>query len=195
MEWISQKLITNYDELVGVACTSHMARNEDLGVQYLARLLSLPAPVDTPNRLIVYEGPDLAGAMNLLATALVDWNAGEAFFKDPARLQRDALADGAKRYLATEQFPGLPPPVHVPASDPDSPTNKSDLNDKASTAYVWAWVFGTLLVLSLIANVLTSIRLVKHDRQFVSAVKMMFRRRRGSEELGQGRILPLLEVD
>ena len=111
MGWLSQNLIASYDRLIGVACTSHMARTEDIGVQYLARLLSLPAPIDTPNKLIVYEGPDLAGAMNLLSTALVDWNAGEAFFQDPLRLQRDALADGGKAYLSTMHFPGLPPPV------------------------------------------------------------------------------------
>ena len=202
MGWLEQGLIQSLDNIVAVACTSHMAGKQDLGVQYLARLLSAPVAGDTANKLIVYEGNGgLPGAMDLLATALVDWNAGAAFFQDPARLNRDALADAAKFYLDSFDFPGLPPavnpsppqpvpPVVPPSGGPTDPPASS--KDESALAVI----FGVLFFLSAIMNVAMGVRLARCDRQLLSGVKMMFRRgRAGSDELGQGRLLPLLEAD
>ena len=198
MGWLSQGLVADLGDLVAVACTSHMAGKQDLGVQYLARLLSAPEAGDAANKMIVYEGGGgLAGAMDLLATALVDWDAGTAFFNDPARLNRDALADAAEFYLDSFEFPGLPPAAvparpAAPAGPPPPPPAPAAAGDESALAVI----FGVLFLLSAGANVAMGVRLVRCDRQLMSGVKMMFRRNRaGSEDLGQGRLLPLLEVD
>jgi hypothetical protein len=51
-------------------------------------------------RLWYAEGVfDKDGGLNLLGTILVDRGASLAFFNDPARLERDLLADAAQRHL------------------------------------------------------------------------------------------------
>ena len=201
MGWLDTGLIKSFKDITVAACTAHMSRKQDLAVQYLTRLLSLPAAEDVPNRMIVYDGESgLPGAMDQLAAALVDWDAGSAFFEDPGRLNRDALSDAATEYLNAFSFPGLPPPPPGgggpspgPAPTPVPPIAPE--KDGGRYEGMLAAIFGILFLASAGANVYMCYRLSRHDQRFVSGVKMMFRRRRGSEELGEGRLLPLLEVD
>ena len=191
MSWLEAGLITSFENITVAACTAHMSRKQDLAVQYLTRMLSLSAAEDVPNRMIVYDGESgLPGAMDQLAAALVDWDAGSAFFQDPGRLNRDALSDAATEYLNAFSFPGMPPPAPAPAPSPVTPAK-----DGGRYEGMLAAIFGILFLVSAGANVYMCYRLSRHDQRFVSGVKMMFRRRRGSEELGEGRLLPLLEVD
>jgi hypothetical protein len=84
---------------------SHMARSQDLALQYFCRLLGEPGE---GGRIVYAEGLDQpAQGLELLATHRVDGFLGAACFGDPARLHRDVLADGARRWLDT----------HVPVSD------------------------------------------------------------------------------
>ncbi len=76
---------------------SHMAREGEVSLQYFLRRLGEPGE---GGRIVFAEGLwDPADALALLATHRVDAGIGAAFFGDPARMHRDVLADGARRWL------------------------------------------------------------------------------------------------
>jgi hypothetical protein len=82
--------------VVVVGGVSHQARARDIGVQYFERLLAEPVAegAQGERRLIVAEGVmDAAGQVGLAAAHAVDRVGGAVIFGEPARLQRDALAD------------------------------------------------------------------------------------------------------
>lgn len=76
---------------------AHMARSQDLALQYFTRLLGEPGE---GGRIVYGEGLRQADeGLDLLATHRVDGILGGACFGDPARMHRDVLADGARNWL------------------------------------------------------------------------------------------------
>jgi len=76
---------------------AHMAREQEIALQYFTRLLGEPGE---GGRIVFAEGlarPE--EGLELLATHRVDGTLGGACFRDPARMHRDVLADGARRWL------------------------------------------------------------------------------------------------
>jgi hypothetical protein len=80
-----------------VVTGSHVARQNNMMMQYFSRVLKEPAE---GGRLIYFEGGDgVDGSLNLLATHLLDSQIGVAFWGDPWRMHRDLLGDAASLYL------------------------------------------------------------------------------------------------
>jgi hypothetical protein len=80
-----------------VVIGSHMARTNEIALQYFERLLGEP---DEGRRVVFAEGLwEEEKALDLLATHLLDGAASEAFFGNAARLHEDMLAAGARKYL------------------------------------------------------------------------------------------------
>ena len=77
-----------------VVMGAHMARTNEISVQYFQRLLGKDREVIFAESLW-----DEEKALDLVATHLVDGAASAAFFGDPARLHEDMLAEGARKYL------------------------------------------------------------------------------------------------
>ena len=81
----------------------HMAHKDQNFLQYFSRLLHTPLYAD--KRVVYFEGEDMAGALDLLGTTLLDFQASRSIFDDEDRLHRDVLADATMRYL-DELFAG-----------------------------------------------------------------------------------------
>lgn len=75
----------------------HMPREQEVSYQYFARLLGQ----SREGKRVIYAESlwQEKDALDLLATHVVDEEAGEAFFDDPMRMHRDLLGDAAKAYL------------------------------------------------------------------------------------------------
>ena len=89
-------------KLCVVVCGSRQARSQDIVMEYFQRLLGEQAATGAAheNRLIYAEstfGEDRA--LDLVARHLIDQDAGEAFFGDRMRMQRDLLSEGAADYI------------------------------------------------------------------------------------------------
>ena len=96
-EWRNQMTPDEWKALHVVVMVAHMPRDEELTVQYFQRLLDEPGE---GHRIICAEGLwEEPRALDLLATHLIDGNAGAAFFGDFMRMHRDLLADAAKAYI------------------------------------------------------------------------------------------------
>jgi hypothetical protein len=75
----------------------HMPREQEVSYQYFARLLGQRREGE---RVIYAESLwQERDALDLLATHIVDEQAGAAFFDDPMRMHRDLLGDAAEAYL------------------------------------------------------------------------------------------------
>jgi len=89
-----------------VVTGDHQARDRNLAIQYFRKRTT--AWKHGEERIIYAEGvADEEGALDLVATQILDRELAEGFFGDPARLQRDVLGDAAKRWLETERFTPL----------------------------------------------------------------------------------------
>jgi len=96
-EWRHEMTPDEWKTLHVVVMVAHMPRDEELTVQYFQRLLNDPIE---GHRIICAEGLwEEPRALDLLATHLIDGNAGEAFFGDYMRMHRDLLADAARAYI------------------------------------------------------------------------------------------------
>ncbi len=96
-EWKRQLTPREWNELTVLIIGRQLPRQDNLAVQYFARLLGQPGE---SKRLIYAEGlGDEPRALDLLATHLVDTQVGIDFFNDPNRMARDLLSDGARDYL------------------------------------------------------------------------------------------------
>jgi hypothetical protein len=85
-----------------VVVGSAMPRQQNLSVQYFARLLGEAGE----GRRIIYAESlwDEKRALDLLGTHLLDTDVGAAFFDDPRRMHRDLLADAARAHLEQMQL-------------------------------------------------------------------------------------------
>ena len=85
-----------------VICSSHQPRNGELVSQYFRRILNEKA---TPGALgedkIIYAESVFSEnkALSLLARHIIDQKAGQTFFNDRYRLQKDLLSDATSEYL------------------------------------------------------------------------------------------------
>ncbi len=80
-----------------VVVGAHMARTNEISVQFFERLLGESRE---GGRVVFAEGLwEEEKALDLLATHLLDGAASAAFFGDPARLHEDMLAAGARKHL------------------------------------------------------------------------------------------------
>jgi hypothetical protein len=95
--WKGQLTPEEWSRLTVLVIGRQMPRNDNLAVQYFARLLNQPGE---GNRIIYAEGlAEEPRALDLLATHRVDTQVGIDFFDDPLRMYRDLLCDGAREYL------------------------------------------------------------------------------------------------
>jgi len=91
------KIGSGWARLHVVVMGAHMARTNEIALQYFLRLLGESAE---GGRVVFAEGLwDEEKALDLLATHLLDGAASEAFFGNAARLHEDMLAEGARKYL------------------------------------------------------------------------------------------------
>lgn len=81
----------------------HMAHKDQNFLQYFSKILR--TAMYTDKRLVYYEGEDPDAALDLMGTAILDFQASQAIFGNQDRLHRDVLADGTKLYLES-LFPG-----------------------------------------------------------------------------------------
>lgn len=80
-----------------VLSTVHMARDQQMLMQYFSRLLDEPKE---GGRIIVIEGQDdQKTAMNLLGTHILDKQIGLFFFGDAWRMHRDLLSSATNEWL------------------------------------------------------------------------------------------------
>ncbi len=95
--WKAELTAQEWDALTIIVVGRQLPRNQNLAVQYFARLLGQPGE---GKRLIYAEGlGDEPRSLDLLATYRVDTQIGIDFFNDPSRMTRDLLSDGARDYL------------------------------------------------------------------------------------------------
>ena len=86
--------------------TSHMPRQGLLSFQYFSKLLNQAQEGD---QIIVAESAgttDEEQAIDLLLTHMLDGKVAVEFFKDPWRMHRDLLSDGAKEWLEKHKLQG-----------------------------------------------------------------------------------------
>jgi hypothetical protein len=96
-EWRNQMTPDEWKALHVIVMVAHMPRDEEITVQYFQRLLDEPVE---GHRIICAEGLwEEPRALDLLATHLIDGNAGAAFFGDFMRMHRDLLSDAARAYI------------------------------------------------------------------------------------------------
>src|SRR5262249_40574460 len=91
-------------KLCVVVCGSRQARSQDIMMEYFQRLLGEQAATGAAreNRLIYAESTfKEEAALDLIARHIIDQDAGEAFFGDRMRMQRDLLSEGAADYVAS----------------------------------------------------------------------------------------------
>lgn len=95
--WKEKMPAEDWDRMHVVVMQPHMPRNENRTMLYFEKLLKQPYEGE---RIIYCEGSsDEEYAVNLIGTHVIDKHIAVDFFKDPWRMHRDLLGDGAKRYL------------------------------------------------------------------------------------------------
>jgi putative intracellular protease/amidase len=100
--WLARMTEDVRAKLCVVVCGAHQARSQDIVMEYFQRLLGEQAATGAAreNRLIYTESSfGEEGALDLIARHVIDQDAGEAFFGDRMRLQRDLLSEGAAEYV------------------------------------------------------------------------------------------------
>lgn len=100
-----KKLLTKdkWEDAYIVVCGVHQSRNRELVTQYFDHVFNEPQGpgAELENRVIYLESTtgDESEAFSLLARHILDRKIAAAFFKDPMRLQTDALSDAADFWL------------------------------------------------------------------------------------------------
>ena len=102
--WLEQMPKQARDQLYVVICGTHQSRYQDIALVYFTELLGevVGPGAFGEDRLLYAEGSwDEANALDLVARHIIDQDAGEAFFEDRMRMQRDLLSDGAQAYVTS----------------------------------------------------------------------------------------------
>lgn len=100
--WLAAMTDEMRAKLYVVVCGSHQARSQDIVMEYFQRLLGEKAATGAhhEDRLLYAESTFAEeGALDLIARHIIDQDAGEAFFGDRMRMQRDLLSEGADEYI------------------------------------------------------------------------------------------------
>jgi len=96
-KWKAKLGPERFSKLTVVIVSGHMPRDRHSCFQYFAKALK----VKEEGLKIVYSEGEAAEepARDLVGTHVLDASIGEAFFKEPLRMHRDLLSDGAAKYL------------------------------------------------------------------------------------------------
>ena len=99
--WLAQMESTDKQRIGIVVATAHQARAKEISIQYFSKKFGhRVGEVLHEKGMVVLEGKfDEISALNLLARHYLDREAGDILFHEPARLQRDLLADAATSLL------------------------------------------------------------------------------------------------
>lgn len=96
-KWRDSMPASDWRKLYVIVMDGHMPRQQERHMQYFLQLLK---EKEEGNHVIYTEGlSDESAAQDLLATHILDKRVAVAFYKDPWRMHRDFLSDGAKKYL------------------------------------------------------------------------------------------------
>ena len=102
MSWKADMTAAEWRQLRVLIPGSSAPRKDSLRTQYFARLLGEPGEGE---RIMYAEALyDESRALNLLGSYELDTVIGSDFFKDPALMHRDLLADGAAAHLKQLRF-------------------------------------------------------------------------------------------
>jgi putative intracellular protease/amidase len=101
--WLARMTEDVRAKLFVVVCGSHQSRSQDITMEYFQRLLGEQATTGAAHehRVIYSESFGEDGALDLIARHIIDQDAGEAFFGDRMRMQRDLLSEGAADYIGS----------------------------------------------------------------------------------------------
>ncbi len=100
--WLAKMDPKEQKQIGIVVAAAHQARADEISIQYFTKKFNKHVGEGARNEdgLIVLEGKfDEEAALMLLARHYLDRNAAAVMFNDPARLQRDLLADVAREVL------------------------------------------------------------------------------------------------
>jgi hypothetical protein len=104
--WLAQMLPAERNRIGIVVATAHQARDREISLQYFSKKFGhrVGEGARYENGMVVLEGKfDETSALNLLARHYLDREVGDIMFNEPARLQRDVLADSAAIILRTKK--------------------------------------------------------------------------------------------
>lgn len=96
-KWRKEMTATEWEQLYVVVVSGHMPRAQNSFMQYFQKLLHQKREGE---RIVYFEGTaEDRQALDLLVTHILDRRIAIDFYKDPWRMHRDLLSDGAKKYL------------------------------------------------------------------------------------------------
>lgn len=96
-KWRKEMTAAEWDQLYVVVVSGHMPRMQNSFMQYFQKLLHQKQEGE---RIVYFEGSaEDKQALDLLVTHILDRRIAVDFYKDPWRMHRDLLSDGAKKYL------------------------------------------------------------------------------------------------
>ncbi len=105
-KWHKEMTPEEWNKLHVIILTTHMPRQDLLSFQYFSKLLN---QTQEGEQIIVAESAgttDEEQAIDLLLTHILDGKVAVEFFKDPWRMHRDLLSDGAKEWLEKHKLKG-----------------------------------------------------------------------------------------
>ncbi|MBU6454329.1 MAG: hypothetical protein KGS72_21305 [Cyanobacteria bacterium REEB67] len=86
-----------FKKITVVIVSGHMPRDQHSCYQYFARVFDVK---EEGQKIVYSEGPaEEKAARELVGTHVLDASIGDAFFREPLRMHRDLLSDGAREYL------------------------------------------------------------------------------------------------
>lgn len=102
-KWILPMNTMERQQIGIVVAAAHQARAEEISIQYFVKKFSKPQPkagAKNENGLVILEGKfDETAALALLARHYLDREVGQVIFNDPARMQRDVMADTGSEWM------------------------------------------------------------------------------------------------
>jgi putative intracellular protease/amidase len=100
--WLDAMTPEERERLFVVVCGSHQARYQEIAMTYFRHLLGEFSThgAHGEDRLMYAESKfEEDSGIDLIARHIIDQDAGDAFFGDRFRMQRDLLGDGAEAYI------------------------------------------------------------------------------------------------
>lgn len=96
-KWHAELSKSDWDKTKVIVVGGHMPRQQNSNLQYFNKLFGVKVEGE---KVMYMEGlSEEKDAINLVGTHVLDEGVAVAFFKDPWRMHRDLLSDGAARYL------------------------------------------------------------------------------------------------
>ncbi|MBK7748420.1 MAG: hypothetical protein IPI39_14300 [Candidatus Obscuribacter sp.] len=96
-KWHAEMPKSDWEKTKVIIVGGHMPRQQNSNLQYFNKLFNVKVEGE---KVMYMEGlSEEKDAINLVGTHVLDEGVAVAFFKDPWRMHRDLLSDGAARYL------------------------------------------------------------------------------------------------